>query len=77
MTRMWRGFVALIVCLGLLAELGDVLTAQADPMTEARVERSPRPIPWPDISLPDVEGKTVSPQSFKGQVMLVNFWTTW
>ena len=31
----------------------------------------------PDESLPNVEGKMVSLRSFRGQVVLVNFWTTW
>ena len=31
----------------------------------------------PDISLPDVQGKDVPLRSFRGQVILLNFWTTW
>jgi hypothetical protein len=31
----------------------------------------------PDIGLPDVQGKDVPLRSFRGQVVLLNFWTTW
>ena len=31
----------------------------------------------PDVSLPDVQGKDVPLRSFRGQVVLLNFWTTW
>jgi hypothetical protein len=31
----------------------------------------------PEVSLPDLEGNTISLRSFKGQAVLMNFWTTW
>ena len=31
----------------------------------------------PEIILPDVQGKEVPLRSFRGQVVLLNFWTTW
>ena len=33
--------------------------------------------PLPDVQLPNVEGEAVSLRSFRNQVVLVNFWTTW
>ena len=43
----------------------------------AKLERLPRPIPMPEVSLPDLEGQKMSLRSLKGQAVLVNFWTTW
>jgi cytochrome oxidase Cu insertion factor (SCO1/SenC/PrrC family) len=31
----------------------------------------------PSISLTNVDGKAVSLQSFRGKIVLLNFWTTW
>lgn len=31
----------------------------------------------PTFSLPDLNGKTVTLRSFKGKVLLINFWATW
>jgi hypothetical protein len=31
----------------------------------------------PDVSLPDLKGKEVPLRSFRGKVLLINFWTTW
>ena len=33
--------------------------------------------PLPNVQLPNVEGEAVSLRSFRDQVVLVNFWTTW
>ena len=43
----------------------------------AQMERLSRPIPMPEVSLPDLEGQKTSLRSLKGQVVLMNFWTTW
>lgn len=51
----------------------------ADPglFEAAKLERLPRPIPMPEVSLPDLEGQKMSLRSLKGQAVLMNFWTTW
>jgi cytochrome oxidase Cu insertion factor (SCO1/SenC/PrrC family) len=66
--------VVVIACLWLVtsAHGGDAALFEA-----ARVERLPRAIPLPEVSLPDLEGKKISLRSFKGQAVLLNFWTTW
>lgn len=37
----------------------------------------PRGMPAPSFALPDTNGKTVSPQEFKGRPVIVTFWATW
>ncbi|NWF56018.1 MAG: redoxin domain-containing protein [Syntrophaceae bacterium] len=36
-----------------------------------------KPLPLPDFSLEDLEGKAVQIRDFKGKVILLNFWATW
>ena len=31
----------------------------------------------PDISLPDLDGRTVSLSDFQGRLVMLNFWATW
>ena len=37
----------------------------------------PESIALPDVSLPDVDGEPVPLLSFRGRVLILNFWTTW
>src|SRR5262245_64928554 len=67
------GFAA-IVCLWLVSS---VYGAEPGLFEAAQMERLPRPIPLPEISLSDLEGQKTSLRSLKGQVVLMNFWTTW
>jgi hypothetical protein len=43
----------------------------------AKLERFSKPIALPEFSLPEVQGQPVSFHSFKGSIVLLNFWTTW
>jgi peroxiredoxin len=36
-----------------------------------------KPMPAPDFSLEDLQGKTVDLRHHRGQVTLINFWATW
>jgi cytochrome oxidase Cu insertion factor (SCO1/SenC/PrrC family) len=36
-----------------------------------------KPLPLPDFSLEDAQGKTVQIKDHKGKVILLNFWATW
>ena len=45
--------------------------------SDFQVARFPRPITIPEFKLPTIVGHDVSLSQFKGQVVLVNFWTTW
>ena len=73
----WVLGCAVVVCLWLVGNVGRVQGADPEPFAAAQLERFLRAIPLPEVSLPDPEGKKMSLQSFKGQVVLMNFWTTW
>jgi len=36
-----------------------------------------KPMPAPDFSLENLQGKMVDLQELRGQVILINFWATW
>jgi cytochrome oxidase Cu insertion factor (SCO1/SenC/PrrC family) len=69
--------LAVMLCLWLIGSVGGVWGADADLFEAVELERLPRAVPLPAISLPDLDGKQVSLRSFQGQVVLMNFWTTW
>lgn len=54
--------------------------AQAGGGPKATVAPAPAPVvgaPAPDFTLQDLAGSSVTLSSFKGQVVLINFWATW
>ena len=69
--------LAVMLCLWLAGSVAGVQGADSDPFEAAQLERLPRAVPLPVVSLPDLEGQQVSLRSFQGQVVLMNFWTTW
>lgn len=36
-----------------------------------------KPLPLPDFSLEDLQGKAVQIREHRGKVILLNFWATW
>jgi len=42
-----------------------------------KIRFSDKPVPVPAFSLQDLDGKTITPESLKGKVVLINFWATW
>ncbi|MBI2461844.1 MAG: hypothetical protein HYV61_10220 [Candidatus Rokubacteria bacterium] len=50
--------------------------AVADPSAALGVERPARPGPAPELALPSLDGKVVRLQDFRGQVVLLGFFTT-
>ncbi len=69
--------LVVILCLWLAGNVRSVQGADADPFEAADLERFPRDVSLPEVSLPDLAEQNVSLRSFKGQVVLINFWTTW
>ncbi|MGW8248766.1 MAG: TlpA family protein disulfide reductase [Acidiferrobacterales bacterium] len=47
------------------------------PLYAREPEAIPDEAPAPTLRLPDLAGKSVNLQDFKGQVVLVNFWASW
>jgi len=69
--------LAVMLCLWLVGSIDGVQGTDADPFEAAQLERLPRAVPLPAVNLPDLGGQPVSLRSFQGQVVLMNFWTTW
>jgi cytochrome oxidase Cu insertion factor (SCO1/SenC/PrrC family) len=54
------------------------LAAAADPdFAAVQVQPYEPPRPAPAFALPDLDGKTVRLEDFRGKVVLLFFWTTW
>ena len=72
--------VGLVAMLMLFWLAGGVPRAQAvDPalFDAMSLVRFSRDVEFPDVRLPNPEGQEVSLRSFRGKVVLLNFWTTW
>lgn len=71
----WQCGLVLVCLVVLLSGAG----YGADPahFQAAKLERFSKPVALPELSLPDVQGQPVSFYSFKGSIVLLNFWTTW
>lgn len=52
---------------------------QVPPLPDLAASGAPQPLPGPPVEflLTDVEGRPVSAASFRGKLVLLNFWTTW
>lgn len=69
----------LFIGISLMAVLG-VCSAQADDAAHFQamsLVRFAEAVELPPLSLPDLTGKEVQFRSFRGKVLLLNFWTTW
>jgi thiol-disulfide isomerase/thioredoxin len=42
-----------------------------------KIRFSDKPVQVPVFSLQTLDGETITPESFKGKVLLINFWATW
>lgn len=58
----------------LLKQLAKELNKKDDPMQKVWQKRLERAKPAPDFTLPDLDGNQVSLSSFRGKVILLNFW---
>ncbi len=60
----------------LLAPWGS-LDAAKDPFSAAGVQKIKVRIGAPEFAIEDLNGKKVALKDFRGQVVMVDFWTTW
>ncbi len=64
-------------CIGLMTAIPSVWGADTDHFEAMQLTRLPEAVALPDEQLPNIEGQAVSLRSFRDQVVLINFWTTW
>jgi thiol-disulfide isomerase/thioredoxin len=66
-----------LLALGLL--LCSALAAAQMPVPELghSLTRLAEPVPAPDFSLPDMDGKPHALHEYRGKVVMLNFWATW
>jgi cytochrome oxidase Cu insertion factor (SCO1/SenC/PrrC family) len=64
--------MSVLLAVGVSSQADDTLHFQA--MSLVRFAET---VEIPPLRLAGVDGKEVSLQSFRGQVILLNFWTTW
>lgn len=71
-----RGMLAALF-LGCIFYAHSAFGAEPAHFAALHLDRFPKPLDLPDISLSDLNGKNVALRSFEGRVVLLNFWTTW
>ena len=59
------------------AALMIALTIAAGAAACAPPKQDAQAVPAPDFSVKDLEGNTLSLASYKGKVLVINFWATW
>jgi cytochrome oxidase Cu insertion factor (SCO1/SenC/PrrC family) len=57
--------------------LSDVVRAATPDFAAFQIIPYEPPKPAPELALPDLDGKPVKLQDFRGKVLLVFFWATW
>ncbi|MCI0371190.1 MAG: TlpA family protein disulfide reductase [candidate division NC10 bacterium] len=70
--------VLLLFALALeLATAAPAWSAEDRPFEVLGFQRPSQRVEAPDVALTDLDGKSVSLKSFRGKLLLVNFWATW
>jgi cytochrome oxidase Cu insertion factor (SCO1/SenC/PrrC family) len=71
-----RRFLLTLGAASVVAAAGPAATAGPD-FGAMQVQPYEPPKPAPAFALPDLDGKTVRLEDFRGKVLLLFFWTTW
>ena len=71
-----RGIVGLVLA-GLLAAALPAARAAGDPWLALGVTKATPSAEAPGFTLPDLDGRPVSLEAFRGRVVLLYFWATW
>ena len=75
--------ISFVATMSIFLLLAMVQMAQADSLSQRAVgtmvnfSPSPKPLPAPDITFHDAEGRKRGLAEFAGKVVLINFWATW
>jgi peroxiredoxin len=70
-------FTIALVCAGFLWAQSTELTWNQSSAGSMIFHAYAKPIPAPDFSLENIQGKMVDIRDHRGQVTLINFWATW
>ena len=70
-----RLFVALVAAF--VVVVASLQTGAAPNFAAMQVQPYEPPKPAPPLALPDLDGKTVRLEDFRGKVVILFFWTTW
>ena len=68
---------ALIVISGQVGIYNSTLFAEEDLFEVLQINRFPESVDAPEFSLASLDGKDVKLSDYRGNVVFLNFWTTW
>ena len=69
--------VLIVLFLGLGGAYHRNAFAQDDVFDALKLNRLEDPVDVPDFTLPSLDGKEMKISDYKGNIIFLNFWTTW
>lgn len=67
-------FIGLLILLSFFVPQGEAVQHFDEAL---RLSRPEQPVAAPAFRLPDLKGKTVALEDFRGKIVFLNFWATW
>ncbi|HXU19459.1 MAG TPA: TlpA disulfide reductase family protein [Verrucomicrobiae bacterium] len=77
MNRVYSAFLSAIVILATAVSFSGCMSSSKSSSSSSRTTVAPPLANEPDVTFKDLQGNNVTLSSFKGKVVLVNFWGTW